>query len=248
LTSVLAVDDRATDRDLLASVLRDAGHDVLEAATGERAVELARALRPDLVIADILIPTMDGYEFVRALRHDPTTAAVPVVFYTEAHLIEEVRLLASASGVSHVLVKPPEPEEIIHIVSEALSSGPGPMVPPPPEEFPLEQLRLLNAKLLQKAEALRDAVILAGILQEQLDRGGERAARAAFSADEIRAEALLSNRELEVLAMIAEGATNAEIARRLVIAETTVQSHVKKILRKLGVRNRTQAAARYLRG
>jgi DNA-binding NarL/FixJ family response regulator len=57
----------------------------------------------------------------------------------------------------------------------------------------------------------------------------------------------LSRRELEVLALIAEGATNAEIAERLVIATTTVQSHVKSILSKLEVRNRTQAAARYLR-
>jgi DNA-binding NarL/FixJ family response regulator len=58
---------------------------------------------------------------------------------------------------------------------------------------------------------------------------------------------LLSQRELEVLAMVALGATNAEIAGQLVIAETTVQSHVKHILHKLGVRNRTQAAVRYVR-
>jgi DNA-binding NarL/FixJ family response regulator len=57
----------------------------------------------------------------------------------------------------------------------------------------------------------------------------------------------LSRRELEVLALIAEGATNAQIAERLVIAKTTVESHVKSIFRKLEVSNRTEAAARYLR-
>jgi DNA-binding NarL/FixJ family response regulator len=57
----------------------------------------------------------------------------------------------------------------------------------------------------------------------------------------------LSPRELEVLVVIAEGASNSEIADRLVIADTTVQSHVQHILRKLAVRNRTEAAARYLR-
>ena len=57
----------------------------------------------------------------------------------------------------------------------------------------------------------------------------------------------MSRRELQVLALIAEGATNAEIAERLVIAKATVESHVKSILRKLEVRNRTEAAARYLR-
>ncbi|MGZ6565386.1 MAG: response regulator transcription factor, partial [Solirubrobacteraceae bacterium] len=60
-------------------------------------------------------------------------------------------------------------------------------------------------------------------------------------------EDLLSKRELEVLAMIAEGATNADIAERLAIAQSTVQSHTKRVMRKLGVSNRTAAAARYLR-
>ena len=60
-------------------------------------------------------------------------------------------------------------------------------------------------------------------------------------------EDTLSPRELEVLSMVAEGASNAEIAGRLVIGDATVQSHVKHILRKLGVRNRTEAAGHYLR-
>lgn len=59
-------------------------------------------------------------------------------------------------------------------------------------------------------------------------------------------EELLSVRELEVLAMMATGCTNAEIAAKLIIAKTTVQSHVQHILTKLVVRNRTEAAARYL--
>lgn len=245
MTSVLAVDDGASDRELLATVLRYAGYSVLEAATGERALELARALKPDLIIADILMPTMDGYELVRELRSDPATAAVPVVFYTATYLVEEVRRLAAACGVSHILVKPCEAEQIIEVVARALSSAPDPVMPLPSEEFHREHLRLLNAKLLQKVEELRDAVILAGTLQEQSDRGAEMAS-GVRSANGARPQELLSKRELEVLAMIAEGATNARIAERLAIAPSTVQSHVKRITRKLGVSNRTAAAARYL--
>ena len=247
MTSVLAVDDGASDRELLATVLRHAGYNVLEAATGERALELARAFKPDLIIADILMPTMDGYELVRELRNDPATAAVPVIFSTATYLIEEVRRLAAACGVSHIIVKPCESEQIIQVVAEALSSAQDPVVPLPSEEFHREHLRLLNAKLLQKVEELRDAVILAGTLQEQSDRGGKYAANAVGSANGARPQDLLSKRELEVLAMVAEGATNAQIAERLSIAQSTVQSHVKRVMRKLGASNRTAAAARYLR-
>jgi LuxR family transcriptional regulator, regulator of acetate metabolism len=103
--------------------------------------------------------------------------------------------------------------------------------------------------LLRRATAFVTVATLAGSLQQQSDRRAEHATSSVSSAPApgARPEDLLSRRELEVLALIAEGATNAEIAERLVIAATTVQSHVKSILRKLEVRNRTQAAARYLR-
>jgi DNA-binding NarL/FixJ family response regulator len=61
------------------------------------------------------------------------------------------------------------------------------------------------------------------------------------------AEGVLTERELEVLDLVAKGWTNAEIAEALVISESTIKSHVKNILRKLGVRNRTQAVARHFR-
>ena len=85
--------------------------------------------------------------------------------------------------------------------------------------------------------------------QQQPAQGGEKAVSADSSpvAPDSPPEELLSARELEVLALIAEGASNAEIAARLTIAHTTAQAHVKHILRKLGVRNRTEAAVRYLR-
>jgi DNA-binding CsgD family transcriptional regulator len=109
---------------------------------------------------------------------------------------------------------------------------------------------------LSRATAFATVAVLAGVLHGRSDRPGEPAAAAGGAAGSLRGalplgarpEDVLSLRELEVLAMIAEGAPNAEIADRLVIAETTVQSHVQNILRKLGARNRTEAAARYLRG
>lgn len=101
---------------------------------------------------------------------------------------------------------------------------------------------------LSRATAFVMVAHLAGTVHELQDRDEQNAAaRVAAPGTGLASEASLSPRELEVLAALAEGATNAEIAERLFIAETTVQSHIKSIFRKLGARNRTEAAAWYLR-
>jgi DNA-binding NarL/FixJ family response regulator len=239
---ILVVDDAPADREHLATILRDAGHEVLEAGSGEQALGLARASRPTLIAADILMPTMDGYELVRALRSDEATARIPLIFYTAAYVLEEVRGLAAECGVPHVLVKPGEAREVLSAVLEAASLPPDPVAPLPTEEFHRQHLRLVNAKLLEKVEELRDTVILAGTLERESGYDPRPAAAAGPAL-----ESVLSRRELEVLKLIGEGATNSEIAERLVIATSTVQSHVKRILQKLGAKNRTEAAVRYLR-
>ena len=104
-------------------------------------------------------------------------------------------------------------------------------------------------------EKLREAVVtahsttvfLAGAHEEQREggRAPDPVTAGRRADDPPTPEDVLTDREREVLSMISAGATNAEIAERLVISQSTVKSHVKNILRKLGVRNRTQAAARY---
>ncbi|HWF74900.1 MAG TPA: response regulator transcription factor [Solirubrobacteraceae bacterium] len=245
MTAVLIVDDAPADRELLARIVRHAGYAVLEAGNGERALHLARTRRPALLVADILMPTMDGYELVRGLRDDEATAGIPVIFYTATYVIDEVRRLAAACGVSHILVKPAKPEAVIAAIEHALSASPD-VAPLPSEDFHREHLRLVSAKLLEKVEELRETVILAGTLQRESDQvDGFGPWPVAGHRTEI--ESILSRRELQVLGMIVDGASNNEIAERLVIATSTVQSHVKRILHKLGVRNRTEAAVRYLR-
>jgi DNA-binding NarL/FixJ family response regulator len=242
LTAILVVDDGETDRELVVTVLRYAGYTTAEAPSGERGLALARSQPPDLIIADILMPTMDGYEFVRELRADPRTASLRVIFYTSTYVIDEAQRLADAVGVSHVLVKPSEPETILSVVAQALSAPLPEAVPLPSEHFHHEHLRVVNAKLLQKVEELRRAVI-----PERMHQRPEPAPDPRLGPAGIRPDRVLSRRELEVLAALAEGATNAEIAQRLTIAETTVQSHLRQIFRKLAVRNRTEATARFLR-
>jgi two-component system cell cycle sensor histidine kinase/response regulator CckA len=80
MATILVVDDHPPNRAFLVTLLGYRGHRLREAADGAEALEQVRMERPDLVIADILMPTMDGYELVRQLRADPTMAPIPVFF------------------------------------------------------------------------------------------------------------------------------------------------------------------------
>jgi len=113
VASILVVDDSASSRALLVSLLPHGGHRVREASNGAEGLGLAKVDPPDVVIADALMPKMDGYQLVRQLRIDPVTTNVKVIFYTAAYLEEEVHKLAEGCGVTHVLTKPADPETIL---------------------------------------------------------------------------------------------------------------------------------------
>ena len=106
MAKILMVDDQAENRELVVTLINYRGHQALEAADGAEALALVRAEHPDLVISDILMPTMDGYEFVRQLRADPSIAATEVIFYSAHYREREARNLARDCGVTRVLIKP----------------------------------------------------------------------------------------------------------------------------------------------
>ena len=156
MATILIVDDRSVNREFLVTLLAYGGHRLLQAADGAEALDLAKAERPDLVIADILMPTMDGYELVRQLRADPHIAQTRVIFSTAHYHEQEAKELARDCGVSAVITKPSEPEEVLKAVEAALRLTP---VAAPPQtstdEFDREHLRLLTDKLSQKADDLK---------------------------------------------------------------------------------------------
>jgi PAS domain S-box-containing protein len=169
MTSVLLLDDRQDDRDLLSTVLGYTGYEVLEASTGEAALDLARSEQPDLIIADILMPAMNGYEFVRELRSDPNVGATPVVFCTATYGEGEARRLAETCGVSHFLFKPCEPEQVIRTVAKVLDSPQDLQPQVPTQEFDQHLLRALNEKLVDKVKELETV----NVEQQQLARERE---------------------------------------------------------------------------
>jgi PAS domain S-box-containing protein len=171
--SILVLDDRSVERELLEVVLGSAGHTVLQASNGEDGLAVAHDEHPDLIIVDVLMPGMDGYEFVRALREDPASAATRVIMCTATYDEHEARRLALACGVAHLLIKPVEPPELLRAVAAALGEVTRPIGLEPTEQFGRKQLRAANAKLIEKVAALERAEevrqLLAAIVESSDD-------------------------------------------------------------------------------
>jgi signal transduction histidine kinase/CheY-like chemotaxis protein len=157
MAKILVVDDRPENRQFLVTLLGYRSHQLLEAADGSEALALARAEHPDLVITDILMPTMDGYEFVRQLRADAAIGDTTIIFCTAHFLGREAENLARSCGVSHLLVKPCEPEIVLRVVQEALGLAPASAPTPLEHEFDRQHLRLLTDKLSEQTAQLRGA-------------------------------------------------------------------------------------------
>jgi signal transduction histidine kinase len=166
--TILIVDDRPANRQLLLGMLIHHGHRVLEADSAVKGLKMVRKEKPDLIIADILMPKMHGYEFVRKLRSDRKIAHTAVVFFTAGYIEEESRKLAKACGVHHVIVKPVNPEKVIQIVNKALARRRRASRSRSAHELARQHLRVVTDKLAGKVCELEE---LNGRLQTE---GAER--------------------------------------------------------------------------
>jgi signal transduction histidine kinase/CheY-like chemotaxis protein len=147
---ILLVDDSPTSRNLLATVLESAGYAIIEASSGEEALRRAAQDDPDLVITDIVMPSMDGFEFVARLRADSERRRLPVIFYSGVKHEREARALARSCGVAHLIPKPSDPETIRSAVASALAApeaSPLPAPDPTPVVFDRDIHRLLSDEL-----------------------------------------------------------------------------------------------------
>ena len=118
MATILVVDDEPATRRFLARTLLSAGHEVREAADGTEGLRLAAAERFDLVISDIVMPTMDGFEFVRRLRTLPLCP--PVIVCTAGHLRRQAAEFAQSGGVASILHRPAPPAEVLRTVDRVL--------------------------------------------------------------------------------------------------------------------------------
>ena len=199
---VLIADDQALMRTGFRMIL-DAQDDIEvvgEAIDGADATRRYQDLRPDVVVMDVRMPTMDGIEATRRLSglDRPARVLILTTFDLDEYVYEALR-----AGASGFLLKDRPPEELVAAV-RVVASGEALLAP--------SVTRRLIEEFARRAPAVKPT---------ELDE--------------------LTEREREVLVLMARGLSNAEIAKALFVAETTVKTHVGRVLHKLGLRDRAQA-------
>jgi DNA-binding NarL/FixJ family response regulator len=173
-----------------------------EADDGRRAVELARELKPDVLLMDIRMPGMDGLEATRRVVDSPDA---PRVLMLTTFDMNEYVYEAMKSGASGFLLKDVRPEQLAEAV-----------------------------RTVAAGESLLAPAITRRLVEEFVRRPPPGQARPP-ALDE------LTDRELEVLKLVARGRSNGEIAKELFLSEATVKTHVTRIFTKLDLRDRVQA-------
>ena len=124
MATILIIDDQKVSREPVVTLLGRHGHLPLVALDGEEALEIVRVNKPDVVLADVLMPDMDCYQFLVRLRAAPNGARLPVVFRASGHVEVEARELMRDCGISHFVSKSTEPETLLAAIQSALSGPP----------------------------------------------------------------------------------------------------------------------------
>ena len=150
MARILVVDDNSASREFLRTRLSEGGHQLIEAADGSEGLAMVRSSKPDLVISDILMPQMDGFQFVAHVRHEDAIAHTPVLFWSANYTDPKSEALARSCGVNRILAKSAPPAEMARAIDEALTSRPSPQSPPLPLRFHRDHVQLVTDKLSQK--------------------------------------------------------------------------------------------------
>jgi DNA-binding NarL/FixJ family response regulator len=211
---VVLADDQALLRKGFRMILEaEGGMEIVgEAPDGSAAVRLVELYRPDVVLMDVRMPVLDGIEATRAITGSPAGAETRVLILTTFDL-DEYAFSALRAGASGFLLKDVPPAEL----SAAI-------------------------RTVARGDAVVSPRITRRLLEEYAESLPDLSADAAAGSVEHAALASLTEREREVLLAVADGLSNAEIAERLYVSEATVKSHVGRLLAKLGLRDRVQAA------
>ena len=168
---LLIVEDDPDILKLLDTTLRFTGYRVITARNGREGLESVRRERPSIVIADIMMPKLDGFGLVHRLRLDPETRDIPVIFITATYVTPEDKEFALNIGATRFLQKPVDLDEFLATISDLLEQGAAPPIEPLKEFNFYEGYRIrLETKLAEKNRQIsRDE----HLLKTREDQGNE---------------------------------------------------------------------------
>lgn len=214
-SKILLVDDEPGLRDAVQAYLEEEDFAVNVAASADAAWELLAKDPPDLVISDIMMPQVDGYQFLKRLREDERFQALPVVFLTARGMTSD-RIQGYEAGCDAYLPKPFEPDELVAIVKNLLS------------------------RRQAAADASGDDGKLEAIAKEIATIRGllDRDSGLQPTPSPIKIE--LTPREQSVLDLVAQGLMNKEVARKLETSVRNVEKYVSRLFSKTGTNSRTE--------
>lgn len=119
MAHILIVDDSPTDVKVLSGMLERAGHRVSSAASAESGIDLARSQQPDLILMDVIMPGMNGFQATRSLSRDPDTSEIPVIIVTTKGM-ETDRVWGLRQGAKDFIVKPVNEKDLIARIESLL--------------------------------------------------------------------------------------------------------------------------------
>ena len=213
---LLLVDDEPGLREAVKDYLEESGFAVQVASNAREGWDLLQQSIPDLVISDIMMPQVDGYQFLKQMREDPRFKRLPVVFLTAKGMTTD-RIQGYQSGVDAYIPKPFDPDELVAIVENLL------------ERRPVNQ-PVAEGEAPDIAELANQIAQIKAMLTQ----------RSAIATTPAPIKIDLTPREQSVLNLVTEGLMNKEIARRLQTSVRNVEKYVSRLFSKTGTNSRTE--------
>ncbi|NJS10586.1 MAG: response regulator transcription factor [Microcoleus sp. CSU_2_2] len=214
---LLLVDDEPGLREAVQAYLEDSNFAVEVASNARDGWELLQQYNPDLLISDIMMPQVDGYQFLKQVREDPRYKALPVVFLTAKGMTSD-RIQGYQAGCDAYLSKPFDPDELVAIVTNLLA-------------------RRAAAKEMGDNAETPDIAALANQMA-RIESFLSGRSSIVQSPSPIKID--LTPREQSVLDLVAQGLMNKEIARRLETSVRNVEKYVSRLFSKTGTNSRTE--------
>ena len=219
MKKILVVDDDKILRTVLKHTLEQQGYQVNVAVSGKEALLLFEQDIPDIVVSDVSMPEMDGFDFCRQLRSRPSGQLIPFIFLSARGQLDD-RVLGHSIGADDYLTKPFEMKELLAKI-EAL----------------IERSRRIHAEIVHLIQDIVKSPNISGNVTNQ----DYNSSNTNNSTKEFEPKPLpLTPAEERVFWEVIQGLTNKQISEILFISPRTVQTHLSNILGKLNLENRTQ--------